>query len=63
MVLLHRITYSPDGISIAPNTMERMVVKVSRLYEQGADNIRIETYRKRWWQWVRSGLDGMEISG
>jgi hypothetical protein len=51
--------YSPDGLSIAPKTVERMVVKVSRLYKQGADDIRIETYLKRWWQWVRTGVDGV----
>jgi hypothetical protein len=34
--------YSPDGLSIAPKTVERMAVKVSRLYEQGVDDIRIE---------------------
>ena len=36
-----------------------MVDKVSRLYEQGADVVRIEAYLKRWWQWVRSGVDGV----
>jgi hypothetical protein len=51
--------YSPDGLSTAPKTVERMVVKVSRLYEQGADDIRIETYLKRWCQWVRTGVDGV----
>ena len=37
-----------------------MVEKVSRLYEQGADDIRIEAYLKRWWQWVRSGVQALE---
>ncbi len=27
-------------------------------YEQGADWVRIEAYLKRWWQWVRTGVDG-----
>lgn len=45
--------FSPNGLSIAAKTVERMVDKVSRLYEQGADEIRIEAYLNRWWQWVR----------
>ncbi len=51
--------FSPSGLSVALKTLERMLVKVSRLYEQGADDIRIETYRSRWWQWVRSGVVGL----
>ena len=35
-----------------------MLDKVSRLSEQGADDVRIETYLKRWWQWVQCGVDG-----
>lgn len=33
--------------------------KVSRLYEQDADDIRIETHLHRWWQGVRGGVDGV----
>lgn len=40
------------GLTLIPD-------KVSRLYEQGADCIRIETDLKRWWQWVRIGVDGV----
>ncbi len=51
--------FSPSGLSIAQKTVERMLDKVSRLYEQGAlEEQRIEAYLKRWWQWVRSGVDG-----
>ena len=39
----------------------RMVSKVSRLYEQGADNRRIEAYFQRWWQWLRSGVQALEV--
>ena len=55
--------FSPDGLSIARKTVERMLVKVSRLYEQGADVVRIEAYLKRWWLWVRSGVDGVLCAG
>ena len=48
-----------QGLGVAQKTVERMVDKVSRLYEQGADELRIEAYLKRWWQWVRSGVDGV----
>ena len=48
--------FSPAGLGIARKTVERMVEKVSRLYEQGADEIRIEAYLNRWWGWVRGGF-------
>ena len=55
--------FSPAGLGIARKSVERMLDKVSRLYEQGADGIRIEAYRSRWWQWVRSGVDGVLSAG
>ena len=48
---------------MARKTVDRMLEKVSRLYEQGADDLRIETYLKRWWRWLRSGVDGVLIDG
>ena len=51
--------FSPSGLGVAKNTVRRMLEKVSRLYEQGADTERIETYRSHWWRWVRSGVDGL----
>lgn len=48
--------FSHAGLSIAAKTVERIVDKVSRLFEQGADDVRIEAYLIRWWQWVRSGV-------
>ena len=48
---------------MAQKTVERMLEKVSRLYEQGAEELRIEAYLKRWWQWVRSGVDGLLSAG
>ena len=55
--------FSTSGLRVARKTVERMVDKVSRLYEQGADELRIEAYLKRWWQWVRSGVDGVLTAG
>ena len=45
-------------LGVAQKTVERMMAKVLRLYEQGADQVRIEAYLRRWWQWVRSGVNG-----
>jgi hypothetical protein len=36
---------------------------MSRLYEQDADVERIETYLRRWWLWVISGVDGVSWAG
>ena len=32
---------------------------VSRLYEQGVDELRIEMDVRRSWQWVKGGVDGL----
>ena len=48
--------FTPAGLEVAPRAVERCVERVSRLYEQGADLIRIETYVRRWQRWARSGL-------
>lgn len=37
--------------------MERCVERAPRLYEQGADALRIGEYVRRWWKWVRAGFD------
>ena len=50
--------FSPQGLGVAKKTVHRMRSKVSRLYEQGADDSRIEAYLNRWWQWVRTGVSG-----
>ena len=51
--------FSPTGLGVAHKTVERMLDKVSRLYEQGADNNLVEEYVRRWWLWVISGVDGV----
>ena len=48
--------FSPRGVGVAKKTIDRMLEKVSRLYEQNATDDCIETYVGRWWQWVRSGI-------
>ncbi len=54
--------FSSLGVGVAKKTVDRMMDKVSRLYEQGADLVRIETYVIRWCRWVRSGV-GRVLAG
>ncbi|NEO94798.1 MAG: hypothetical protein F6K56_33245, partial [Moorea sp. SIO3G5] len=51
--------FSPQGLSVAGKTIERMLEKVRRLYEQGASSGRILSYLLLWGRWVRTGLDGV----
>ena len=39
--------FTPAGLEVAPRAVERCVERVSQLYEQGADLIRIGTYVRR----------------
>ncbi len=55
--------FSPLGLAIGLKTVERCLEKVSRLYEQGASDVRIGEYLRRWWQWVRSGVNGVLMVG
>ncbi len=48
--------FSPSGLGIAQPTLTRFLERAGRLYEQGADAIRIDEYVRRWWKWVRGGL-------
>ena len=48
--------FSPSGLGIAQPTVTRFLERARRLYEQGADAIRIAEYIRRWWKWVKGGL-------
>ena len=48
--------FTPAGLEVAPRAVERCAERVSRLYEQGADLIRIGAYVRRWLRWARSRL-------
>ena len=48
--------FTPAGLDAAPPTIEGRVERVSRLYEQGVDLIRIGAYPWRWLRWAKSGL-------
>lgn len=53
--------FSEHDLALARQTVQRCAERISRLYEQGADALRIGEYLKRWARWVRSGLDGRTI--
>jgi hypothetical protein len=48
--------FSSAGLGIAPQTTDRFKARMARLYEQGADEVRIGQYAERWWRWVRAGV-------
>jgi RNA-directed DNA polymerase len=48
--------FTPAGLDVAPQTVERCVKRVSQLYEQGVDLSHIGAYLRRWLRWARSGL-------
>ncbi len=52
--------FGPDGVRVAEATVGRFAERVSRLYERGADGVRIGEYARRWGAWVRAGL-GFEV--
>ncbi len=49
--------FKPDGLSIAGMTVERLMERMTRLYEQGAHSLRIGQYVSRWIRWVEAGCD------
>ena len=56
------VALTPSAIvGVAMQTVQRCVERITRLYEQGADEIRIGDYVRRWWTWVRSGLGRVDI--
>jgi len=46
----------PYSLDVSERTVERFMERIFRLYEQGADSVRIGQYVLRWLQWLRSGL-------
>ena len=49
----YRIT--KNGLRLAILTIQCFQAKLAQLYEQGADNVRIEQYSKNWGCWACSG--------
>jgi hypothetical protein len=48
--------FTPGGLSLAPPTIERFKARLARLYEQGADRVRLGQYARRWWRWANAGV-------
>lgn len=52
---------TPARLEVAPRAVERCVERVSRLYEPGADLVRIGAYVRCWQRWARSGLQDVTL--
>ncbi len=48
--------FDPKGLSVAEKAVERFKERIPRLYEHGADSVRIGPYVSKWLQWVQSGF-------
>ncbi len=48
--------FTPSGLAVAAKTIERFAERVARLYDQGADDLCIGAYVRRWQRWVVRGL-------
>jgi hypothetical protein len=54
--------YNSAGLAgVAQATSEKFAARINRLYEQGADAVRIGQYVRRWFQWMRSGLRSVDF--
>ncbi len=58
-----RYFLKPGVLRVSRGTFERFTERISRLYEQGADYLRIEEYVKHWFKWVRTGIDKKDWVG
>ena len=47
---------SPSGIHVALQTFDRMKARFHRLYERGANKMRLVKYVNNWIKWARSGV-------
>ncbi len=48
-----------DLLKVSVDTMKRFTQRISQLYEQGADSVRIVKYVMHWLKWVRTGVLGV----
>ncbi|MHC4139177.1 MAG: reverse transcriptase/maturase family protein [Planctomycetota bacterium] len=46
----------PGILKVAVETMKRFTQRITQLYEQGADYVRIGEYVRHWLRWVRAGV-------
>lgn len=51
--------FNPDqGLDVAAKTATKLLVRIRRLQEQGADVIELRRYVLHWWRWLHAGLGG-----
>ena len=50
----------PEMVNVSISTLKRFAKRITQLYEQGADYLRIGEYVRHWLKWVRSGRGGWE---
>jgi hypothetical protein len=53
--------FTSAGLDAAPQAVERCAQRVSQLYEQDVDLVRIGTSVRRWLRWARSGLRALGV--
>jgi hypothetical protein len=53
--------FTPAGLKVAPQAIDRCAQRASQLYERGVDLIHFGTYIGRWLPWARSGLRTMGV--
>ena len=53
--------FTPSGLGVAAKTIERFAERWTRLYEHGADGVRIGDYVRHWRRWVTGGLGTWKV--
>jgi len=53
----------PDELTVSDKTVKRFANRIVRLYEQGADSVRIGQYVVKWQQWVHKNGAVDNVSG
>ncbi len=46
----------PGRLMVSRPAFQKLAERISRLYEQGADDLRVGQYARRWIQWAGAGL-------
>lgn len=55
--------FSPGSVTVSRPAVQRFIDRVARLYEQGADPVRVGQYAARWIRWARAGAPGFVGGG
>ncbi len=53
----------PKKLAVALSTLKRFKQRMTQLYEQGADYLRIGEYVRHRFKWVRAGLTDVFLGG